>query len=329
MLVDLGRNDLGRVCEYGIGRRRRADGDRDLQPRDAHRLLRLRHAARRRRRDGRAALGASGRARSPARRRCARCRSSTSSSRSSAAATAARSAISATPATSTRHPHPHGRGQGRRRAHAGRRRHGRRRQARLRVRGVRGQVDARRCARSSSRPRRRTGHEGPRARQLRLVHLQPRPVPRRAGGGGATTVRNDRAASTSCSIGGYDRCVVSPGPCTPDEAGISLEVVRRLPEAGIPTLGVCLGHQALAQAFGGRVVRHQPVHGKATRSSTTAARSSRGLSTPLTVGRYHSLVVDPQLPDCLEASARGGGVVMASAIASCPPRACSSTPSRC
>ena len=62
---------------------------------------------------------------------------------------------------------------------------------------------------------------------------------------------------------GYERCVISPGPCTPDQAGISLEVARRMPEAGMPTLGVCLGHQALAQAFGGKVVLHEPVHGKA------------------------------------------------------------------
>ncbi len=78
------------------------------------------------------------------------------------------------------------------------------------------------------------------------------------------SVRNDRASVDELLDGGYDRCVVSPGPCTPDEAGISLEVVRRMPEAGIPTLGVCLGHQALAQAFGGHVKLHAPVHGKAT-----------------------------------------------------------------
>ena len=83
-----------------------------------------------------------------------------------------------------------------------------------------------------------------------------------------------------------------------------------MPEAGIPTLGVCLGHQALAQAFGGRWKLHAPVHGKATRIEHDGRTIFKGLSTPLTVGRYHSLVVEPELPDCLEESARGGGVLM-------------------
>jgi anthranilate synthase/aminodeoxychorismate synthase-like glutamine amidotransferase len=125
------------------------------------------------------------------------------------------------------------------------------------------------------------------------------------------TVRNDRAIVEELVAGGYERCVVSPGPCTPDQAGITLEVVRRMPEAGIPTLGVCLGHQALAQAFGGRVVLHPPVHGKATTIEHDGRSIFRGISCPLTVGRYHSLVVDPELPDCLERSAHGDGVLMA------------------
>jgi anthranilate synthase/aminodeoxychorismate synthase-like glutamine amidotransferase len=125
------------------------------------------------------------------------------------------------------------------------------------------------------------------------------------------TVRNDHASVDELLEGGYERCVVSPGPCTPNEAGISLEVVRRLPEAGIPTLGVCLGHQSLAQAFGGTVKLHEPVHGKATTIEHDGRTIFRGLSQGLTVGRYHSLVVDEDLPDCLEPSARGGGVLMA------------------
>jgi anthranilate synthase/aminodeoxychorismate synthase-like glutamine amidotransferase len=123
-------------------------------------------------------------------------------------------------------------------------------------------------------------------------------------------VRNDRATVDELVSAGYERCVVSPGPCTPDDAGISLELVRRMPEAGVPTLGVCLGHQALAQAFGGRVKLHPPVHGKATTIEHDERTIYAGLPTPLTVGRYHSLVVDSSLPDCLEETARGGGVLM-------------------
>ena len=125
-------------------------------------------------------------------------------------------------------------------------------------------------------------------------------------------VRNDRATVDDLLERGHDRVVVSPGPCTPNEAGISLEAVRRFPEAGVPTLGVCLGHQSLAQAFGGRVVRHVPVHGKTTTIEHDGRTIFDGLPSPLTVGRYHSLVVaDDAVPDEFEVSARGGGVVMA------------------
>jgi anthranilate synthase/aminodeoxychorismate synthase-like glutamine amidotransferase len=129
-------------------------------------------------------------------------------------------------------------------------------------------------------------------------------------GAAVEVVRNDRATVDELLAGGYDRCVVSPGPCTPDTAGITLELVRRMPSAGVPTLGVCLGHQALAQAFGGIVRLNPPVHGKATTIEHDGRTIFRGLSSPLTVGRYHSLVVDTELPDCLEESARGGGVLM-------------------
>ena len=124
-------------------------------------------------------------------------------------------------------------------------------------------------------------------------------------------VRNDAASVEELAAGGWDRAVVSPGPCTPDEAGISVEVMRRLPEAGVPTLGVCLGHQSLAQAFGGRVIRHVPVHGKTTTIEHDGRTIFAGLPSPLTVGRYHSLVVDPELPGELEPTAWGGGVLMA------------------
>jgi anthranilate synthase/aminodeoxychorismate synthase-like glutamine amidotransferase len=124
-------------------------------------------------------------------------------------------------------------------------------------------------------------------------------------------VRNDHATVDELLIRGYDRVIVSPGPCTPNEAGISLEAVRRFPQAKIPTLGVCLGHQALVQAWGGKVVQHQPVHGKTTKIEHDGKTIFRGLRDPLEVGRYHSLVADPDLPEVLERSAFGGEVVMA------------------
>jgi anthranilate synthase/aminodeoxychorismate synthase-like glutamine amidotransferase len=124
------------------------------------------------------------------------------------------------------------------------------------------------------------------------------------------TVRNDRVGVDELLARHYERCVVSPGPCTPDEAGISLELVRRFPEAGIPTLGVCLGHQSIAQAFGATVKLHEPIHGKATTIEHDGRTIFEGLDQDLTVGRYHSLVVGDELPDCLEETARGGGVLM-------------------
>lgn len=124
-------------------------------------------------------------------------------------------------------------------------------------------------------------------------------------------VRNDRASIDQLLIRGYDRVIVSPGPCTPNEAGISLQAVRRFPEARVPTLGVCLGHQALVQAWGGRVIRHAPVHGKTSAIEHDGRTIFRGLKQPLEVGRYHSLVADPALPAELERSAYGGEVVMA------------------
>jgi anthranilate synthase/aminodeoxychorismate synthase-like glutamine amidotransferase len=124
-------------------------------------------------------------------------------------------------------------------------------------------------------------------------------------------VRNDRASVDELLARPPDRLVVSPGPCTPNEAGISIEATRRFPEQGIPTLGVCLGHQSLAQAFGGRVTRHEPVHGKTATIEHDGRTLFRDLASPLTVGRYHSLVVDPELPACFEQSASGDSVVMA------------------
>jgi anthranilate synthase/aminodeoxychorismate synthase-like glutamine amidotransferase len=108
-----------------------------------------------------------------------------------------------------------------------------------------------------------------------------------------------------------DRLIVSPGPCTPNEAGLSMRAVRGFGERGTPVLGVCLGHQSLAQEFGGKVVRGEPVHGKTAEMEHDGRTIYEGLESPLVVGRYHSLVVAPEeLPGELEVSARAGDVIM-------------------
>ena len=310
MLVDLGRNDLGRVCEYGSvevetfmsvetyshvihivssvagraarGRQRRAGAALRAARRDA---VRRAEGAR----DGDHRRARARQARGLRRRR--------------------RLALLPRPARHL-HLHPHGRGQGRRRARAGRRRHRRRRAPGLRVRGV-----AREGARRGARDRagRAAGGLGMKVLVVDNYDSFTYNLVQYLGELGAElhVVRNDAASVDELAAGGWDRAVVSPGPCTPNEAGISVEVMRRLPEAGVPTLGVCLGHQSLAQAFGGTVVRHVPVHGKATEIDHDGTGLFAGLPAPLVVGRYHSLVVDPDLPDCLEATAHGGGVLMA------------------
>src|SRR6476660_7036861 len=123
-------------------------------------------------------------------------------------------------------------------------------------------------------------------------------------------VRNDMAEVGELLDRGADRLVVSPGPCTPAEAGISVEAVRAFAEAGTPVLGVCLGHQSLVVAFGGRVVLGEPIHGKDAEVEHDGRTIFEGLPDPMVAGRYHSLVADPDLPDELELSASLDGVVM-------------------
>jgi len=130
-------------------------------------------------------------------------------------------------------------------------------------------------------------------------------------GAAPEVVRNDRATVDELLARDPDRVVISPGPCRPTDAGVSIEAARRFPEAGTPVLGVCLGHQALAEAFGGRVVIGEPVHGKTAEVSHDGRSIFRGVENPLVAGRYHSLVVDPELPDEFELSAESNGTVMA------------------
>jgi anthranilate synthase/aminodeoxychorismate synthase-like glutamine amidotransferase len=123
-------------------------------------------------------------------------------------------------------------------------------------------------------------------------------------------VRNDRAEVAELLEREHDRLVVSPGPCTPAEAGISVEAVAAFARAGTPVLGVCLGHQSLVEAFGGRTVRGEPIHGKDAEVEHDGRTIYEGLRTPLVAGRYHSLVADPDLPEGLELTATFGDVVM-------------------
>jgi anthranilate synthase/aminodeoxychorismate synthase-like glutamine amidotransferase len=123
-------------------------------------------------------------------------------------------------------------------------------------------------------------------------------------------VRNDKATVEELLAQRPDRLVVSPGPCTPTEAGISVEAVRSFAEAGTPVLGVCLGHQSLVEAFGGKVIRGEPIHGKDAEVSHDGKAIYQGLANPLVAGRYHSLIADPDLPDEFEVTSTYDDVVM-------------------
>jgi anthranilate synthase/aminodeoxychorismate synthase-like glutamine amidotransferase len=123
-------------------------------------------------------------------------------------------------------------------------------------------------------------------------------------------VRNDKAEVDDLLGLKPDRLVVSPGPCTPKEAGISVDAVRRFAEAGRPVLGVCLGHQSMVEAFGGKVIRGDPIHGKDAEVQHDGKAIYSGLSNPLVAGRYHSLIADPDLPEELELTSTYGDVVM-------------------
>jgi anthranilate synthase/aminodeoxychorismate synthase-like glutamine amidotransferase len=117
-------------------------------------------------------------------------------------------------------------------------------------------------------------------------------------------VRNDAESIDELQSRSPDRVVISPGPCTPNEAGISLAAIKTFTEAGTPVLGVCLGHQALGQVFGAEVVRGTPTHGKSALVEHDGKTIFTGLESPIEVARYHSLVVRPEtLPDVLEVSA--------------------------
>ena len=126
-------------------------------------------------------------------------------------------------------------------------------------------------------------------------------------------VRNDATTADDVARLNPNAVVISPGPCTPVEAGCSVDVVRQLAHR-VPILGVCLGHQAIAAAYGGRIIRaHEPMHGRTSQVRHEGQGLFAGVDNPLTVCRYHSLVADPAtLPECLRATAwTADGTIMA------------------
>ena len=130
-----------------------------------------------------------------------------------------------------------------------------------------------------------------------------------------TVVRNDKITPREALDMSPEAIVISPGPCTPNEAGICLDLIKAAAEAEkpVPVFGICLGHQSIGQAFGGDVIScHEIKHGKLSKITHNEKGLFEGLPNPLNVTRYHSLVVSPKnLPDCMEVTAKtDDGIIM-------------------
>lgn len=122
--------------------------------------------------------------------------------------------------------------------------------------------------------------------------------------------RNDAFSASEALATGADAFLISPGPCTPNEAGISLDLVAACADAQKPLLGVCLGHQSIGQHFGGKVVRGGLMHGKTSPVTHDSSGVFADIPSPYTATRYHSLIVE-DIPDCLpvNATAQDGSVM--------------------
>jgi anthranilate synthase component II len=124
-------------------------------------------------------------------------------------------------------------------------------------------------------------------------------------------VRNDAITAAQALDSGAAAFLLSPGPCTPNEAGVSLDLVAACADVGRPLLGVCLGHQSIGQHFGGNVVRGHLMHGKTSPITHDDSGLFAGIPSPFTATRYHSLIVE-NIPDCLIVNATSNdGAVMA------------------
>ena len=123
--------------------------------------------------------------------------------------------------------------------------------------------------------------------------------------------RNDEVTIEDIKDLKPQRICISPGPCSPNEAGVSCEVIRKF-GSEVPILGVCLGHQSIGQVYGGEIVRaEQLMHGKTSMIEHNGEGVFRGLDTPLEATRYHSLIIrQDSLPECLEQTAWCGGLIM-------------------
>lgn len=130
-------------------------------------------------------------------------------------------------------------------------------------------------------------------------------------GAEARVVRNDKITVADAMALAPQAIVLSPGPCTPNEAGICLELIEKAGPT-IPILGVCLGHQAMGQVYGGKVIRAPHLmHGKLSSVANTGKGVFKGLPRTFEATRYHSLIVErDSLPDCLEITAETGGLIM-------------------